>query len=166
MKNQRTILLTAAIVMVQLMTACGELSSKQKSAAQDAIADLKKIEAAVQVGVNYQQYGMLLIDAKDKVNKANAVLHESELKNELNSAIDAYADASQAWSVKINSGFLRTDRESDATLIKKYSLKQFTLGTSSTSSTKMYADANDAMQIMWGSGLGHLLRAAELLEKS
>ena len=110
-------------MIAQLLTACGGLSSKQKVAAQDAIAALKKIEAATQVGVNYQQYGMLLIEAKDKVNNANAALPASELKRELNAAIDAYADAGQVWSAKISDRNLKPDTEPGATLIRKYNLK-------------------------------------------
>jgi hypothetical protein len=47
--------------------------------------------------VSYQQYGPLVVDAKAEVNEALASLPSSELKSQLNAAMDAYADAGTAW---------------------------------------------------------------------
>ncbi len=40
----------------------------------------KEMYAQPSVGVNYQQYGSLVIDAKASVNEASAVLPDGELK--------------------------------------------------------------------------------------
>ena len=51
------------------------LTEKQKAAAADAIKALGRIDAAVEVGVTYQQYGQLVIDAKAVVNEAERILN-------------------------------------------------------------------------------------------
>lgn len=159
--NRATVLTASAIMLVQLMTACSGASSKQKTAAREAIATLRKIEAAVQVGSNYQQYGMLLIEAKSKVNDANAVLPEGELKQRLNNAMDAYADAGQVWGMKISGPNLLPNREPGASFMRKYNLKTKTISAASLT----YLDNDEAMQTMWGAALGHLLIAQKLLDE-
>lgn len=157
MKNQRTILLVTAIIIVQMIAACGGLSGKQKSAAQDAIAALKKIQAATQVGVNYQQYGMLLIEAKDKVNSANTALPDGELKTELNAAMDAYTDASAGWGAHIQNGFFRADSELGQQLIQKYSVKTF------GDTKRPLIDQTDMLNKIWAAASPHVDRAVSLL---
>src|SRR5438046_598475 len=110
MKYKSRVLL-AAVIVAQLVAACGGLSSKQKTAASEAVAALRKVHAATQVGVNYQQYGMLVIEAKDKVNNANATLPDGDLKNKLNAAMEAYTDAGQAWGAKVSNLSLKPDSE-------------------------------------------------------
>jgi hypothetical protein len=154
-------LVTAAVIFTPLLIACGSLSGKQDTAAREAVAALRKIEVAVQVGVSYQQYGPLLIEAKSKVNEANTVLPEGELKNRLNSAMDAYVDAGQVWALKVGGTNLLPEREPGATLMRKYNLKTQTI--SSVSLT--YIDPDEAMQAMWGAALGHLLIAQKVLDE-
>jgi hypothetical protein len=141
---------------------CG-LSSKQKTAAGEAVAALRKIHAATEVGVNYQQYGMLVIDAKDKVNNANAVLPDGEMKSRLNAAIDAYTDASQAWGIKVSgNNLLKPDTEPGVTLMRKYNLKTQSLKVGSRD--LLWLDADETRQAAWGAAWGHLLVAQKLLE--
>lgn len=159
MNYKSMVQLTAIVVILtQLLTAC---SDKQQAAAGEAIASLRKIEAAIQVGVSYQQYGILLIDAKSKVNDANAVLPDGELKNKLNAAMDAYVEAGQVWGIKINGPNLLPDREPGATLMRKYSLKPHTVSSLSLT----YIDPDEAMQAAWGTAMGHLLLAQKQLEE-
>ena len=161
MRRKNARLLALAVIFTQLLTACGGLSGKQDTAAREAVAALRKIEAAVQVGVSYQQYGSLLIEAKSKVNDANAVLPKGELKQRLNAAMDAYADAGQVWGLKVGGTNLLPEREPGATLMRKYNLKMQTI--SSVSLT--YIDPDEAMQVMWGAALGHLLIAQKVLDE-
>lgn len=153
--------LVAAVIFTPLLAACGSLSSKQDTVAREAVAALRKIEAAVQVGVSYQQYGTLLVEAKSKVNDANVVLPEGELKQKLNAAMDAYADAGQVWGLKVGGTNLLPEREPGATLVRKYNLKTHTI--SSVSLT--YIDPDEAMQAAWGAAMGHLLAAQKLLDE-
>src|SRR3954470_23947495 len=94
-QSLRHSLLPALAVMAAttFLSNCGGLSSKQRSAVDDAMKSLRKLAAATQVGVNYQQYGMLVIEAQAQVNDALAVLPEAELKTEMNAAMEGYADA-------------------------------------------------------------------------
>lgn len=151
-----------AVIFMQVLIACGGLSSKQRTAVSEAVAALRKVHAATEVGVNYQQYGMLVIEAKDKVNNANAALPDGELKNRLNAAMDAYADAGQVWGIKISGPNLQPDKEPGATLMRKYDLKPQTIDRVSPPLVVIYPD--DAMQTMWGAGMGHLLMAQKQLE--
>jgi hypothetical protein len=152
------LLAAAAVIGMQLLTACGGSPGTQKAA--EAVAALRKIHAATEVGVNYQQYGMLLIEAKAKVNDANAVLPDGELKNRLNAAVDAYTDASQVWGMKINGPPLSPDKEPGATLMRKYNLKTHTISAAALT----YIDPEEAMRAMWGAAMGHLLMAQKQLE--
>jgi hypothetical protein len=99
MKPGRIWLIVGLVVV--LLTACGGLSSKQQAAVDEALKALKKVDAATSVGVNYQQYGSLVIDAKASVNEASALLPDGELKKELAAAMEAYADAADAWQWKV-----------------------------------------------------------------
>jgi hypothetical protein len=149
---------------VYLLAACGGLSSKQRTAASDSLKALKKIEAATQVGVNYQQYGQLVIEAKAQVNEALSVLSDGELKKELDATMDAYADAGQAWGVKISGhGILKQNEEPGKTLISKYSLKAEVPSIAKSLGAIVHSD--DALQVIWGEARKHLERASSLLKE-
>jgi hypothetical protein len=159
MKKKQTFLATL-IVAANFLTACGGLSSKQQASADEAMKALRKLGAATQVGVNYQQYGSLVIDAQAQVNDALAVLPEGELKKEMNAAMEAYADAGQVWSKKIADRGIYSDSEPGMTLIPKYSLR-----TEKAYSGSMRADPDDALQTIWGAARRHLDKASSLLQQ-
>jgi hypothetical protein len=121
MSNSQGLSRATLLVLVSFGIACGGLSSTQRTAADDALTSLRKIKAATEVGVNYQQYGLLVIDAKAKVNEASRVLPKGDLNNELNATMEAYADALQGWQMKITS-LLWVDREPGKTFVRKYSI--------------------------------------------
>lgn len=125
---------------------------------------LRKVQAATQVGVNYQQYGTLAIDAQAQVNEALAVLPEGELKKEMNAAMEAYADAQDAWGAKIQSGSgeLHTKYGPGQRLIPKYSLPT-SQGYTTTFGDR--ADAETAMQTIWTVAHAHVDKASKLLEE-
>lgn len=128
MAKKQTLVL-ALIMVANLFTACGGLSSKQRTSAEEAMKALRKLGAATQVGVNYQLYGSLVIDAQAQVNEALAILPDGELKKEMNAAMEAYADAGQIWGAKIRSGSgeIHSEFGPGATIIPKYSLLPPTL---------------------------------------
>src|SRR5262245_40133237 len=90
------------ILIIVLTVSCGGISAKERNARDAAVKALRKIEAATQVGVNYQQYGQLLIDGKAQVNESSSVLSDGKLKQDINWVMDAYADAGTVWGKKIN----------------------------------------------------------------
>lgn len=107
-----------------VLSGCGRLSSEEKLAVNDAIESLSKIYAATEVGVNFKEYGSLVIEAKAKVNKASLVLKDIEIKNELERAMEGYADALTAWGehVEFGTNMLILPEEPYNRLVKKYSL--------------------------------------------
>jgi hypothetical protein len=151
MKRKQTLLIIL-LVATNLLTACNGLSSKQQTSAEDAMKALRKLGAATQVGVNYQQYGLLVIDAQAQVNDALAVLPEGELKKEMNAAMEAYVDAGEVWQAKIRGVLL----DSNSALIPKYSLKIDKWGTVSPI---------DKLQPIWEIARMHSDRASSLLQK-
>lgn len=141
--------LTLPIILISLMTvsmflfSCAKAPTKETT---EAVAALQKLQAATQVGVNYQTYGQLLIEAKAKVNDAMKSLPEGELKTEMSGAMDSYADASTVWGIKIDRHNLYGDNsEPDKTLIAKYSIPVEPAKYGSPPS----ADPTKAMQIIW-----------------
>lgn len=94
---KRTMLLIIVLAVVSPLTACGGLSSKQKTAASDTLKALRKIDAAAQVGTSYQQYRQMMIDAQAAMSEASASLPDGELKNELSKAVETDNDALLAW---------------------------------------------------------------------
>jgi hypothetical protein len=131
---KRLFSLIAFAVSSQLLMACG--AKQHPPEAYEAQASLRKVQAATQVGVNYQQYGQLLIEAKDKTNAASRVLPDGPLKDEIHATMNAYTDAGQVWGIKIrpdpnpaNQGYVVSTGELGRTLISKYSLKPAALAS-------------------------------------
>lgn len=89
-------LLAAVVVSTLILTACNK-----NSEAKEALRALRKIEAATQVGVTYQEYGSLIIDAQAKVNEATAKLPDGELKQNLYGTITLYAKIRELWGTQI-----------------------------------------------------------------
>lgn len=166
MRDNRTRLLaTAAIIIAQLMIACGGLSSKQKVAADDAVKSLKKIEAATQVGVNFAQYSQLVIDAKTQANEVSSVLPpNSELRKEIEAAMESYMDAAQAWNAKFGSIYtlLYSNTDPGKTLIPKYQLK---VAPAIDKRYGDYASPDQALPVIWAAAHPHVDRAASLLNQ-
>jgi|CXWL01.1.fsa_nt_gi hypothetical protein len=84
-----------------LQPGASELSASEALAARGAISALAKINAAVEVGVNFQQYGGLLIDAKAAVNEASRVLKKGKLLDAILETSSNYTDAMEVWNNKI-----------------------------------------------------------------
>ncbi|PYS93971.1 MAG: hypothetical protein DMF64_03000 [Acidobacteria bacterium] len=173
-QHSARMLMILALLVLPLLTACSGLSNKQKTAASEAVSALKKIQAATQVGVNYQQYGMLVIEAKDKVNTAHAMLPEGQLKTELDAAMDAYTDAAQAWSIKFRefSTYLYAGEEPGKTLIPKYALKTFEHKRSVLNASGNIIRIDDqaslpdaALPLIWAAANMHVDRASSLLNQ-
>jgi hypothetical protein len=146
---------------IYLMTACGGgLSSEQRGAANDALKALRKVEAATQVGVNYQQYGQLAIDAKAAVNQAVAALPDGELKSEIVAAMEAYADAGDAWGAAINDK-LYSGSKLAGDLKQKY---DFDYQRANAALSK--DDLKSLMlSTIWGTARDRLNKATSLLDK-
>lgn len=151
--------LLIALIIVVLLMACGS-SYKQDPVVNDAYKALMKIDAATQVGVNFQQYSQLLIDAKAKVNEAVGKFPDGELKAEFNSTMEAYYDAGQIWSNKIQGMMILMDYEPGKTLIPKYSVRT----KKESGGQRLETNPDEAMQIIWKAAKKHLDRVTSLLQ--
>jgi SUMO ligase MMS21 Smc5/6 complex component len=110
----------------------------------DTFRSLLKIQSATEVGVNYQKYGELLIDAKTFVNEATLIISDGTIKKMFNTVIEEYTDAIKIWKHKIDgSSTLNVDEDQWNSMIKKYSIptEKRSYGT--------YADADMGMQLIW-----------------
>ena len=136
--------ITVAILTAFVVACSGGLNEKQAVAVDAAIKSLGKLAAATDVGINYREYGPLLVDAKAQVNAANLVLPDSALKTELGSTLDAFVDAGIVWGVKIENKELDVSFDPGKKLIPKYSLKTKVSDIGYTE-----ADSDDAIQAIW-----------------
>jgi len=73
--------------------------TKSEPTLVEALRTLRKIQAATQVGINFSEYGKLVVEAKAAVNDALPILKEPSLKQALQGAMEAYADALTAWNL-------------------------------------------------------------------
>jgi hypothetical protein len=145
--------------MLLVLFGCGKSEQQlaQEKAVSEALSALQKVQAATEVGVSYQQYGIILIDAKAKVNEASSKITDDSLKKLLNEPMDAYADAQMFWGYKIKDtsvsakGILPDGRDIK-TLISKYKIKP----------DGDYVDKDDAMQGCWLYASTQLKKAVEV----
>ncbi|MFC1800025.1 peptidylprolyl isomerase [Candidatus Eisenbacteria bacterium] len=146
--------------LVFLTTGCSEYSSQQKAAVQQALEALGKLDAAAEVGVNYQQYGELLIEAKAKTDVAVASLPDSELKSTLNGSVEAYVDAYRVWKLRFD-GYhgLSSLTVLGFELMDKYDLLK--LATEASLSAKV-VDLDVAISAIWAVAGEHSKRAASI----
>ena len=78
------------------------LSASQKTAVKEALRDFGKIQAGLDVGITYNQFGDFLIPARRAVNELMVTLPNSEITKNLAGAVDAFADSRQIWKLKID----------------------------------------------------------------
>src|SRR2546423_328903 len=187
MRNKNECLGIIFLTIFSLLAACGGLSSKQKEAAANAMKALQKLNAATEIGVNYQNYQPLLIEAKTQVNEAESILPDGELKSELSAAMDAYADAGDAWGAFIRYGkgdeesFLRlnnpepwmpaTEGQAIARRLKEKYKLQTTDDIASILTNRLSEESKDnsiirsrTLPVIWSAAKEHVDRASKLLE--
>lgn len=138
------------------------VSPQALAAAQDAMKALRKLDAATQVGVNFVNYQPLVIDARAKVDEAVSLLPIEQLKSELRSAIDAYADAASAWNDALTSEHLIISQPPGDSLARKYGLNGAPLYTGSDI---IIVPRGTALTTMWRAGRAHIDRASSLLNQ-
>jgi hypothetical protein len=97
-----------------LIVTIGSLDQKTREAMELALKPLRLLAAAMETGMNYQQYGTRLIDAKMKVEGAIGDQNlniPSDFKSEIYTIFDIYQDARLAWEWKTRQGTFcdRTD---------------------------------------------------------
>ena len=136
----------------------------QRNASESTLAEalraLRKIQAATDVGINFSEYGELVVEAKAAVNEAIAEMGDSTLSKELQAAMQAYADASTAWNLSMKDSasfrgysFFVYEGSEGRHLDTKYRF---------TKSTSGVADKQNALNTIWAVAKAHLDRATQL----
>jgi hypothetical protein len=154
------------LVVIAALAVCCAKSVEQRQIeadrilAADTFRSLLKIESATEVGVNYQKYGELLIDAKTYVNEANLRLTDAVIKKVFNNVVEEFSDALKIWKHKIDNASYSSSERLDIseepwdTVIPKYSIP-----TKKGYGDSTYADADTGMQKVWAKATVDLLAA-------
>jgi hypothetical protein len=159
------------LLLIAVLASCGPSMGDRQRADEAALAmntfrSLAKIQAAIEVGVNYQTYGGLLIDARAQVNEAHLLLPDVDLMKRFETTIDAYTDASKIWDRKIKrissfgaeqGSLIDSDAEPFKTLAAKYSIS--IKAETYQGFTSHTFDADGAMQTIWAKATTELLSA-------
>jgi len=111
----------APYLILIVLLAC--FSCQRKAASVTAIDALKKLEATAEVGGAYDQYSALLVDAKLKVEAANASLEDGPFRSNLNSALDNYLDAGTVWKMALRNEPISIRAHPGQTILPKYSIQ-------------------------------------------
>jgi predicted Zn finger-like uncharacterized protein len=132
------------------------LSDHQLAVATDAVAAMGKIEAAIEIGVNYQKYTSTLADVNAAVNEADRSLAGSPITLELNAAMQAYKDVAEIWSFKIQYSSIGStiSKQFHAEIIERYA---------DSLPKEEEIDTDVAMQLMWLVAGKRIERARSLL---
>jgi hypothetical protein len=144
----------------ELDTSRVPLSIRQTDAAIAALRALRKLNAAANVGVNYQNYSAMVIDAQASVDEALTLLPDCELKTELNLAGDAYADGLTVWNYTLALGL-------DVYFRDRVSLKhdyEF-INESSASEREQLIRRQDALGVIWTAARRHIERVDDLMKQ-
>lgn len=93
-----------------------------KQPAQDAIKALRRLASATEVGVNYTDYGRVLIEVKAEVDGALPRIQNAELRSDINSAMVEYAYASELWTYFLRTKGIPTKSDMGRALIERYNI--------------------------------------------
>jgi hypothetical protein len=129
--------------------------------ANRALRALRKLAGATQIGINFQEYGSRLIDAKNEVDEATSHMSTSNIKTELTLAMEAYVDAGQAWNQMLRYEFMLPNAEPGLTLIKKYSLEPRELVPGNRSTLAL--PRNYVLSALWEAARAHIERVESLM---
>jgi hypothetical protein len=127
-------------------------------AIDNALKSLRKMASAIDVGLNFQEYGKRILDLKFEVEEEIAKLPDSELKQEIKLCLQAYIDAATAWNETLRYDFLLTKYEPGKTLQQKYAIPPMDKSNETI-------DKNTTIQVIWKTARKHLDRSTELQNK-
>ena len=95
---------------------------KEQESIQQALKSLRKLSAATEVGVSFVEYSRRLIDVKSEVAEYLSNISDGYIKDEINAAMEAYADASTGWNEMGRNFTLFPSLEPGKYLQKKYGI--------------------------------------------
>lgn len=136
-----------------------DTQTKNNESIEGALKSLRKLAAATEVGVNFQEYGSRLIDVKAEVNEFLPKITDGYVKDEIKLAMDAYADAGTAWNGFIQNqqqygGNIYPALESGTALLKKYSIIV-------TEENKFKFERSYVLSTIWAAAQKHIENASK-----
>ena len=75
-----------------------DTQTKSNEAIEGALKSLRKLAAATEVGINFQEYGRRVIDVKTEVEEFLPKMSDSYVKDEIQLAMKDYVDAANYWN--------------------------------------------------------------------
>jgi hypothetical protein len=128
-----------------------------RTAVEAVIKGLRRIGSAVEVGITLSEYNTRLIDVKADADEQFAAIPDGEIKSELQSAIEAYVDAQNAWGQMGRHDTLFPSIEPGRSLMVKYSIPiDRSIGME-------LLPGNSVRSIIWRAAKTHVDRAAQFL---
>jgi hypothetical protein len=158
---------------------------RAKAGVSTALKALRLMAGATDVGINFQEYGRRMIDAKADVEGSLSGIPESELRSEIEASLLAYVDAGRAWNELIRRGrpinnsslFPDSDPFAD-TIQKRYSIPTETIDPSAVMSPEVVRvtrpenrkafrsmSGTVVLNTIWSAARKHLEKAESLSSK-
>lgn len=149
-----------------------------EEAAREALRALKKLEARVQVGISYRDYGPALGDAQFEVNQfleSPEAKEKSELAESIASVLGHYQFANVVWRHKVSSGwgffifYENKNKDSPDRILGELVLKTYpkAIEAKTTTSDKgqNVLNTDRVISIIWGKASTELKKATSLLSQ-
>lgn len=143
--------------MALCLIALGSTACTDAAKAREALDSLRKVQTATQMGIGYEPYSSLTLDAKVKTEAALQELSDDALKSELRMAADSYADGVAFWTAALKGEHFDLSREPWRTLLPKYSIQIDQRGQ---------VDTEAALHNIWQSASFHIAKSEALSEIS
>lgn len=145
-----------------------EVAAPPAGASAPALKALQKLRGAAEVGVTFEEYGRLVVDAKAEVDRAASGMPDGDAKAETLAAMSAYADALQAWNeLRRRGGRYETlgvdDDSFTRELQRKYDIPYETLGSPPVGPMKIMSKSA-ILTTIWRAAAARVARSAELLK--
>lgn len=132
-------------------------------AANNALKILRRMAGATEVGINFQDYGSRVVDAKGELDEALAKIPEGDIKKELSAALVAYVDAAQIWNLML-------DPRYDFVLLQASPIvpqiaERYSIPVDRRFSYPTLRGRSAIMATIWQAARSHIDNAARLLQK-
>lgn len=133
--------------------------AQNNAVAREALKALLKLATAAEVSLPYGQYGNLMIEIRASIQEALSKLPAGTLKTEISQAMEAYADAGQAWSKMQMTGMLPLADELAASLMQKYTIKP----SPNAFGKEDHLQRDVVLSTIWAAARKHLDNLSEIL---
>lgn len=131
-----------------------------------AMRELRKMQAATEVGITFQAYSARLIDLKASVDEALRQDISPDLKRELRFAIEAYTDALDLWNRQLSTRYPSKDkdemlRDEAKDICEKYGIQEFSPSTSGAD----ILNSRKALTFIWTFAKAAIEKAEQIVAK-